>query len=215
MAQTPPVVIGVVGDVRRQDLTEDPGPTLYLPVTQFPLSILHVVARGAPASQVVSDLRAVVRGIDPSLPLGDARTVIEARAGTLAAPRFRAALVAAFAGLTLVLVAVGLYGVLADAVSRRTRELAVRLALGARPGQVVGHVMRDAFRVAAVGLAVGLAGALVLGRVLASLLFQVGPADPVALGATCLLVIAVAGLAAFLPAWRAARIAPAEALAGE
>ena len=91
----------------------------------------------------------------------------------------------------------------------------MRLALGARPGQVVGHVMRDALRVAAVGLGVGLVVALVLGRVLASLLFQVGPADPVALGATCLLVIAVAGLAAFLPAWRAARIAPAEALAGD
>lgn len=215
MGSTAPVVIGVVGDVRRQDLTEEPGPALYLPVSQFPLSILHVVARGAPASQVAADLRAVVRSIDPTLPLGDARTVVEARAGTLAAPRFRAALVASFAGLTLVLVAVGLYGVLSDSVSRRTRELAVRLALGARPGQVVGHVMRDALRVAVLGMGVGLVGALVLGRVLASLLFQIGPADPAALGATCLLVITVVGLAAFLPAWRAARIAPAEALAGD
>jgi ABC-type antimicrobial peptide transport system permease subunit len=135
--------------------------------------------------------------------------------GVTERPRFYAGLLAAFAGVGVVLAGIGLFGVMSFLVAQRRREIGVRMALGATQGRVVGHIFGFAARWTACGLAAGLAGALIATRWLSSLLFQVQPADPWALAAAVILLAAVAVVSATLPAWRASGIDPAETLREE
>jgi predicted permease len=209
-------VVGVVGDVKSGDLRQAPLPGVYLPVHQFSYGANYLVVKvtGNPAG-AIPGVRAVLRGVDPQLPLWDPAPLSRHVTRAAAAERFSMALLTAFAGLALALAGVGIYGVIAQSVAGRTREIGVRLALGARPGGVLGLVFRQGFAVAGLGLGIGVLGALATTRVLRAQLYRTSPSDPVALAGAVVLLGAAAALAVWLPARRAARVAPMEALRHE
>jgi predicted lysophospholipase L1 biosynthesis ABC-type transport system permease subunit len=202
-------IVGVVGDVRQLGLALDPTPTMYMSPswTILPTMTLVVRAHGDPA-MLVRAVRQTVTRLDPEQPVSDFQTMGAAVAANAAAPRLHAILLASFAGLALVLAVVGIGGVVAFSVGQRTRELAVRLALGASPGQAVRHVMRGSLRMCAAGVLCGIVAALALGRALSSVLYGVGARDPLTLLATAAALFAAAVLACWLPARRASRISP-------
>ena len=214
---TPWEVVGVVEDVRVQGLDQAPDNVIYMNYAQAPFfPFVHLVARGdGPGSDPVSVLRAELAERDPSLPLGAVRDMVSIVSRSAARPRMTTFLMTVFAGLATLLATVGLYGVLSYTVSRRVREIGVRIALGARPADVLGMVVRQGTALVVVGLAIGLSASVVGGRLVAALLFGIEPTDPAALGAAGLLLLTVAVLACVLPAWRAARVPPAEALRSE
>jgi len=156
-----------------------------------------------------------VRQIDPHLPLGEVRTMEQVKERSILWEKQPTWVVGAFAGVAAVMAALGLYGVLAHAVTQQHREIGIRMALGARPGDVVSHTLRSALSMVIVGLAVGLAGAFALTRVLKSLLFEVSALDPVALALACVLMTLIGILAAWIPASRAARVDPMTVLRDE
>jgi ABC-type antimicrobial peptide transport system permease subunit len=164
---------------------------------------------------MTSAVRQELRGIDSSQPVFDVRVMQDLLSGSVAQPRFRTFLVATFAGLALVMATLGLYGVLAYSVSQRTRELGIRVALGAQPGGIVTLVVFHAGGLAAIGLGIGVAVALAGSRIMARFLFGVSPTDPITLGATCLIILLVALTASLIPALRAAKVDPATALRAE
>jgi putative ABC transport system permease protein len=156
-----------------------------------------------------------VRAIDPALPVTAVQTMTEVVRTSAATPRFNTLLVGAFALLALLLAGIGIAGVLATSVSRRTHEIGVRLALGARPRKLVTMILREGMVLAAIGLAVGWPVAWMLSRVMGSLLFEVPPHDPVAFAGAAALVGIVAAAASGIPAWRATRVEPISALRRE
>jgi ABC-type antimicrobial peptide transport system permease subunit len=172
---------------------------------------LVVKAEGEPRA-LVAPIRAALRRIDPNVPIANVRTMEEVVKTSKAAPRLAGGLLALFAGLALALAAVGVYGVLSYAVSERTSEIGVRMALGAEPGQVLGLVLRDGLRLALVGVGLGVLLALGVTRVMRSFLHDVSPADPATFAAVAGLLALVAAAATALPARRATRIDPAHAL---
>ncbi|HET7746052.1 MAG TPA: FtsX-like permease family protein, partial [Vicinamibacteria bacterium] len=165
--------------------------------------------------EVLGAARGVVQAMDPKLPLIRPGTMKDVEARAMARPRFYLLLVALFAVLAVVLSAVGVYGVVAYLVAQRTREIGVRMALGARATEVVRMVMWQGLRPALAGLGVGLAGALGLGRLVAGLLYEVGPRDPLTLAAVVPTILVVVVLACLVPAWRATRVPAVEALRAE
>jgi ABC-type antimicrobial peptide transport system permease subunit len=189
---------------------------MYFPHAQFPARAMNVVVRSAvdPATLTTS-IRRVLREVDPDLPMYRVRTMEARVAESLARRRFSTLLLALFAGLALGLAAIGTYGVLAYLVSQGERELAIRLALGATPGNVVRLVVGHGLALAGSGLALGLLAAVVATRFLQSLLFEVHATDVVAFVGVPIGLAAVAGLAALVPALRASRIDPVRALAAE
>ena len=209
-------VAGVVGDVRLNGLAEEPPPTMYLPPTWYLWPTMNLVVRSPlETSAVAAALRQTVARIDPAQPLFAIRTLDEVVASNAARPRLHTGLMASFALLALVLGAVGVFGVVSYAVARRTPELALRLALGASPGQVVRELMRTGVWLCGLGLLLGTGGALLLGRFLSSLLYQVRPDDPFTFAAVGTTLLLVTLLASWLPARRAVRIDPAAALRSE
>jgi putative ABC transport system permease protein len=209
-------IVGVAAGVRSRNLEAPPQPEMYLPHRQTgQRSMTFVVASGLPAAQVLAAARGVLRALDSRLPMyrAEAFDALERRA--LARPRFYLLLLALFAALAIGLAGVGIYGVVAYAVTRRTREIGLRMALGARPREVIRLVVWQGIRPALAGAALGLAGALAAGRVIAGLLFQVQPRDPATIAAVMALVLAVVVAACALPAWRATRIPPSSALRAE
>jgi putative ABC transport system permease protein len=210
-------VVGIAGDVKLQ------GPDdrthrfeLYYPsrVGAGGQRTIAVRTAGDPAA-LLPLLPAAVHAVDPRQPVLDVTTATRQYREPLAKPRFLLLLMAAFAGVAAALAAVGLYGVVSYTVTQRTRELGVRMALGARRARIVGDVVRDGARLAALGMAVGLGTALLLGRFVESLLFGVTPTDPLTLGAVVVGLGAVAVLAAYVPARRASRIDPVVAIRTE
>jgi ABC-type antimicrobial peptide transport system permease subunit len=153
--------------------------------------------------------------LDPTVPVYRVRPFDAVVRGTLAQRTFALALVQAFAVIAVLLAAIGLYGVLAYSVARRTREIGVRMALGAQKGHVLGLIVRESAAVVGLGALIGGAGALAAGKAAAGLLFGIGPLDPVALGAAALVLALVCAVATLLPARRAARVDPAVALRAE
>ncbi len=207
-------IVGVVEDVRMGGLAEDPREVIYLSYPRTPyFSFLQITARarGNP-SNLASILRDEVRGRDPGLPLGSVRVMRELVSASSAAPRMTAFLMLLFASAATVLAVVGLYGTLAYAVSRRVREIGLRMAIGAPPGAILRMVVRQGSTLALTGILAGGLLTLAGGRVMASLLFRIEPADPVAIGGAATLLFAVALLASAVPAWRAARVTPVDSL---
>jgi predicted permease len=216
------LVAGVVGDVRHNGLAADAKPQYYVPLAQVEgswaatmRSMTLTVATEGPPQAYLDALRAEVRALDPSLAVAQVMTLDEALARSVAGPRFALVLLAAFAACALVLAAVGIYGVLSYVVSRRTREIGIRAALGAEPGQMVGMIVRQGFVMATLGVAAGSIVAWLLADVMAGLLYGVAPQDPATFASAPVLLLSVALLACWIPAARAARVGPASALRSE
>lgn len=209
-------VVGVVGNVRSYSATEPDRPTAYLPNAQFGVNSMYVTLRLSRGTRsVMPAAREAVAALDPNLALHDVARMEDVVDGQLAATRFYLALLGVFSALALILASVGLYGVVAYAVSRRTREIGIRVALGAPADSVVGMVIREGMAPALVGVLVGLSGAVFAGRALSSLLYGVEPNDPTTVAAVTALLLAVTSAATLVPARRASRIAPATALREE
>jgi putative ABC transport system permease protein len=216
-------VVGVVADVRARDMSQPAEPEFYLPLAQAPdpawdwiQRSMTVAARGSgDPIRLVPGLREAVRGVDPAVPLYQVGTMDDRITRSLAQARFSTALLTAFGAVALLLAAIGVFGVISYGVSQRTREIGVRVALGADTGDVVRLIVRHGARLAGAGLLIGLGAALVATRLLGALLYQVSPTDPptFVIGATVLGLSALA--AAALPALRAARLDPATALRAE
>ena len=209
-------VVGVVGDARNTALDSDPSAAIYYsaPLRAFPQMDVIVRTGGAPDT-VLASVRQVVHGLDAELPVANVRTMEDCVAVNAAQPRLDAWLITIFACVALLIAVVGVYGVLSWSVSRRTREIGVRMALGAQPDNVVGLILRQGMTVALTGIGLGLAGALAFSRVLSSLVFGIEVRDP-ATFAGVVITLALAALAACcIPAWRASRLNPVEALREE
>lgn len=209
-------VVGVVGDVRGQGLDAEDAPALYTPMAQEfrPWrSWMYVVVRSTlPTAAIVEPVKADVARVDKDLPVTLVRTMDELLAASFGDRRFHLTLLGAFAGVALALAAVGIHGVIAYTVSRRTREMGVRMALGATTRDVLRLVVGQGLAVAVAGLAVGVVAALALRRLVASMLFDVQPADPLTFAAVSAVLLLVALVACLAPARRAARVDPAIAL---
>jgi putative ABC transport system permease protein len=209
-------VVGIVGDTRDESLSEQPEPAAFFPLDQVGVSGLTVVVRTAQRPESVGNtVRDAVRRMDRDLPVVRMTTMEDVVSQSVSAPRFYAFLLAIFSAAALVLAAIGIYGVLSYAVAARTREIGIRIAIGARRGSVVGMVLAGAARLAGIGLAAGLAAAFLVTRLLSRILFDVKPFDPATYAAVSAILFAVALLAALVPASRAARTDPMAALRQE
>ncbi|HET7620841.1 MAG TPA: ABC transporter permease [Gemmatimonadaceae bacterium] len=212
----PHTVVGVVGDIRDVQLDAEPGPIMFLPYHEAPLPGMTLVIRTAgSSSSVVAAIRSAISAADRQLPLPEISSISENRAAAVAEPRFRMLLLTGFAAAALLLAMLGVYGVMAFAVTQRTREIGVRIALGAQARRVFALVLEQGMVLAGLGVLVGLGGALALTRVLQSLLFGISATDPVVLIVVAILLGAVTMIGAYLPARRAARIDPIVALREE
>jgi len=210
-------IVGVVGDVKNQGLDADRKAALYVPYDQLPMGgqvSLLLRCRCDPES-LVAPVRRLVQGMDPALPLGTVLTGGQLLIEATGRPRFQTLLLALFAGVALLLAAVGIYGVVSYSASQRTHEIGVRLALGARPRDVVSLVLTQGMRPVLAGVGAGLAGAFALTRELRSLLFGVTATDPLTFAVLALFLAAVALAACYLPARRATRVDPMIALRAE
>ncbi|HWS54264.1 MAG TPA: ABC transporter permease [Pyrinomonadaceae bacterium] len=208
-------IVGVVGDEKIKSLDAQTTPIIYFPMLQGPDSTAALVVRTAADPQgVAGALRTELRALDPEAPLFGVRTMerVIADAPATFMRRYPAYLIGVFAAVALVLASVGIYGVISYAVTQRTRELAIRSALGARRGDLLRLVLRQGMALALAGVAAGLAGAFALTRLLASLLFGVSATDPAVYAAVSLLLLTVALLACLVPARRATKVDPIEAL---
>ena len=206
-------VVGIVRDVKHFGLDEEEEPEIYLPHAQTPMKSMDVVLRTAVApTSVLSAVRREVAALDPNVPVFKVETLEEVVGQSVSQPRFYTLLLGIFAAVALALAGIGIFGVTAYGVAQRTRELGIRMALGATAGEVVGLVVRQGMRVAAAGVALGLVGALLATRALRSMLFGVGAGDPITLVGVTAFLAAVALLACWIPARRAARLDPMAAL---
>jgi len=209
-------VVGVVGDVRFYGLQTPPRPEVYISYYQFPMSfrmMLHLRTRGDPAA-VAEAARRALREVAPGFPVYDVATLEDRVGGSLGQSRFLARLLSTFAVLALVLAAIGTYGVISYGVAQRTREMGVRIALGATGSDVVRLVIRQGIVLAVVGGSIGVPAALVASRWLRSLLYDVEPGDPVTLVGISAILLAAVVIASWIPARRAANVPAVEALRG-
>ena len=211
----PVTVVGVVGGVRHVSLDASPGPELYRPNAQTPMSAVTLVLRttGDPLASAAL-ARQTIHSADPDVPISDVRSLEQVISASVARPRLIMTLLLVFAGVGVMLGAIGVYGVIAFAVGERRREIGVRIALGADPAAVALSVVLHGVRYAAVGVAVGLVAALAGTRLMRSLVFGVSTTDPATFAALSALLVVVAALASYLPARQAARTDPMFALRG-
>ena len=212
-------VVGVVRDVKEDRFNfRVRRPVWYLPFAQqafappVTLPLVLVVRASADGADIAAAVRTAVRAVDPDQPLGAVMPLREQLIDVLIGERFSAVLMATLAAAGLLLAALGLYGVLAYTVGQRTGEIGLRLALGARPRDVLRMVVREGVGLVVMGLALGIAGALALTRLLVSSLYEVSPTDPTTFAAVPAVLVAAALLACWLPARRATRIDPMVAL---
>jgi predicted permease len=206
-------VVGIVGDLRHHRLDRPPAPEVYINYLQGPpvAPLLAIRTAGDPGA-LAPAIRAALRDVEPTLVPSNVRTMNDLRTQSVAERVFLVTLILGFGLLALVLAAVGVYGVLSLVVAERTREMGIRLALGASPAGLVSLVMRQALVLTAAGVAAGVATALVLSPLLASQLYGVEPADPETIAAVAGVLLLVAGLAAALPAARVLRVDPVRTL---
>jgi putative ABC transport system permease protein len=209
-------VVGVVAHILQNGPKDDRRTQLYVPLSQFPVATMGFAIRttGSPAAQV-SAVRKAIQSVDPIQPIFAAQPMVVLASEANAQPRFMAFLLGSFAVLAAVLAAVGIYGVMSYTVAQDTREIGIRLALGAREERVLGAVLRRGVGLAVGGVLVGMGGTLALGKLLASQLFEVSPADPIILVSVGTVLIGVALGASFFPARRAMAVDPIVALRNE
>jgi len=206
-------VIGIAKDGKYGSLAESPRSVMYFPLDQtYRTNPMLIVATRGPASAATASIRRAISGLAPDLALADVRTLQEHLQTSVAIPRVGAILLSVFGGLSLVLAAVGLYGVVAFAVSQRTREIGVRLALGADRGTILRQVLREAAWTSGIGLVIGLGLALAAAPALRSQLINLSPTDGVTYAATAAILFSVSLAASWLPARRAASVDPVTAL---
>ena len=210
-------VVGICADTRYQNLREDMPPQYFLPYVQQTEvgGMSYVIRTGMPPDAIVPALRRAVAQIDPGLPLQDVRTEQEQISGSMRMERALAALIAGFGLLALALASVGIYGIMAHSVANRRNEIGIRLALGAQPVQVRGMILRESSWLAVAGIVVGVGAALLLARLVKSMLYGIRPYDPATMTAGILVLLAVALAASWIPARRAAGVQPMEALRHE
>jgi putative ABC transport system permease protein len=209
-------IVGVVGDVHGDGLNVPPNPTVYAPIFEAASGNVSVLVRtSADPTTLVPGMRSIVRELDPELAVYSVQTMEERVATSIGRERFYATLIGVFAAVALILSAVGLYGVIAYAVSQRAHELGIRVALGATADRISLMVIREGLVLTALGVVIGVAGSVSAGKLLSTLLFGVGAVDPVTLGGVVLMLSGVAGLASWLPARRAARVDPLVAMRGD
>jgi ABC-type antimicrobial peptide transport system permease subunit len=206
-------VVGVVGNVLNERLELEPRPMLYRPMTQATnLSLALAVRSGADPARLSEELSIAVRAADPDLPTFAVRTMKDVEAAAMASRRFSMRLLGSFAVLALILAAIGIYGMTAYLVSQRTREIGIRVALGATPSSVIRLVVGYALTLAGAGVIAGIAAALLVTPLMRGMLFNVSPMDPTTFVAIVSVLVATAIAAAFTPARRAARVDPVQAL---
>jgi predicted permease len=209
-------IVGVVSDARWGSFSEQPGKMVYIAMLQAAdrnafTSELQIRTDGDAASYA-NQVRAAIAGVDSRLPIFQITSLDEQLQATLRRPRLLARLVAVFGVLAVLLACVGLYGVISQSVQRRTNELGIRMALGADAGRIIGMILGETMKLILAGLAVGIPAALAGGYLIRSQLFGVAPQDPVTLVGTTVLLVLVAAVAGYLPAWRASRVDPMLAL---
>jgi predicted permease len=210
------IVVGIVGDVRQHGLGEDPPPVVYFHQRTAPRIVTTIVVRtaGDPVN-LAEPIRATVREIDPNQPIRSIATMAKVMSDSIARDRFFTLLFGLFGGLALLLAAVGVYGVLAYSVEQRTREIGVRMALGAQVRDVLGMVMSAGMRLVGAGVVLGVIASLGLTSLLASQLHDVSPTDPITFVVAPMVLGAVALLACYLPARRATRVEAFAAIRAE
>ncbi|HZA36319.1 MAG TPA: FtsX-like permease family protein, partial [Vicinamibacterales bacterium] len=206
-------IVGVVGSVREMGPTEKAAPAIYRPYAQMPFAQMTLLLRAAgDPMALAAAAAAVVRDIDPNQPVAEIRTMEEVVANTVARPRLLVYLLGGFAGMALLLAALGLYGVISHSVTQRRHEIGVRVALGAAHRDVLRLIVQQGMGLTVVGLLFGLLAALAATRVMGSLLFETGASDPLTLSGVSAFLAAVALIACYVPARRAARVDPMVAL---
>jgi putative ABC transport system permease protein len=209
-------VVGRAAYIKSRGAREAAQVETFIPYWQLTEPGMNVVLRAAgDPGRLAAPLRHAVASIDRAVPVAGISTLNEIVGQSIEQPRFIALLAAAFAGLALMLAAIGIYGVMAFVVSQRTSEIGVRMALGATSREVLRLVLSDGLRLTALGVAIGIGGSLVIGRALKTLLFGVGSGDAATLATTAALLLGVALIACFVPARRAMRVDPMEALRAE
>jgi putative ABC transport system permease protein len=212
--ETPPVVstvIGVVADTKQESLESGTRPEITKPMVDFTQLTLAVRANGDPEA-LINSVKSQVWWVDKNLPLFEVRTMEQILAEDTSQRRFQSFVMTVFAGLALVLTSIGLFGVLSSLVSQRTQEIGIRMALGAQTKDVLSMVLAEGFRMVLLGIVIGVAAGVALSRYLASLFFGVSPASPGTYLQVALVMISIALVACFLPAWRAIRVNPMVAL---
>ena len=206
-------IVGVVGDVRNRSLNTESKPAYYVPQTQVPFSqMIGVVKTTGEPHSLITAVTKDVAAMDSDVPLFAVKSMDEYLSASVAAPRFNTTLLSIFAAVALVLTIVGLYGVMSYSVVQRTNEIGIRLALGAQSRDVLLMIVKQGSKLILLGLAIGLAGAFAATRVIASLLFGVTTKDPFTFVAAAVVLAIVALLACYVPAWRATKVDPLEAL---
>jgi putative ABC transport system permease protein len=206
-------IVGVVSTVRNRNLSSDLRAGYFVPSTQIPFNQMTLVVRTTTDPHtLVTAVQNEVRAMDQELPVFNVKTMEEYISATVAAPRFNTTLLVIFASVALVLTIVGLYGVMSYSVAQRTNEIGIRMALGAQTRDVLRLIVSQGFKLVLLGLALGMVGAFALMRVLASLLFGVSARDPYTFGAVAIVLASVALLACYIPARRASRVDPLQAL---
>jgi predicted lysophospholipase L1 biosynthesis ABC-type transport system permease subunit len=215
-------VVGQVADIRAWGLDREVQPQFYLPIAQMPAAAwdwigrtMDLVVRTQGGAPPVNELRSIVASIAPGVPIYRVSSMQQKISGTLARSRFDTFLLAIFAGTALLLASVGIYGVLSFTVVQRTRDIGIRMALGATKAQVMRDVLGHGVRMTGLGLSFGIVGALAGTRALSSLLHAVHPTDTITFAAVSAVLAAVALLASYLPARRAMRVDPLIALRHE
>jgi predicted permease len=209
----PTEIIGVVKSTPNRALTESPRPALYFPLTQKSDSALTLLVRtGLSPTGTIALLRELIKSLDPNLPIFNVCTLAQQKDGSLALQRMAATLLSGFSALALFLAALGIYGVIAYSVSRRRREIGVRLALGAQIADVLILVLRQGLHLVVLGLILGLVGALAATRLLRTFLYNVDPTDPLTFAAVVIVLAAAAFVACWMPARQATKVDPIQAL---
>jgi len=202
-------IVGVVGDIRQTNLGDEPAPGIYVPFTQeiMPWQTLVVRTKNDPLA-LAAAIRHEVKALDPEQPVARVATMDELKEESISQPRFRAFLLGAFASIALLLSAIGIYGVMAYTVSRRTSEIGIRMAIGAQPADILRLIAGESMTLTLLGASVGLGGAYAITRVMKSLLFGVTGTDPLTFAGVTFVLVFVALMASYLPARRASRVDP-------
>jgi len=212
----PKEIVGVAGDVHESSLAADPRPLAYWPYPELPYKVMTVVVRTMnPPLSVVPAIREALHRIDKDQPMAKINSMDQLVANSVASSRFMTLLLSVFAGLALLLACIGIYGLMAYSVAQRTREIGIRMALGAEPAQVMRQILQHGLSLALAAVAIGITASLALTRVMSSLLFGVSPTDPVTFTGVAVLLVVVSLAACYVPARRAMRVDPVTALRSE